>query len=137
MWGTMGPRLRGDDKSRLTSPRVSHRPGAGIGGGARRELAVELGEQADPVGEAILRAGGDQRGILRRGGAVDDEARARKRLEQRRHRRIAHPVVRPGHARAQREYRIGISASTRSKRAPSSLLVSVASRLVKASANPL
>ena len=36
-----------------------------------RELAVELGEQGDAVGDAILGAGGDERGILRGRRAVD------------------------------------------------------------------
>jgi len=31
----------------------------------RGELAVELAEQRDAVGEAIFRAGGDERGVLR------------------------------------------------------------------------
>src|SRR5262245_29477100 len=74
MWGTMGPRLRGDDKPRLTSPRISHGAGAGIGRGMRRELAVELAEQREAIRQSILRAGGNQRGVLRRYRAVDDEA---------------------------------------------------------------
>jgi hypothetical protein len=63
------------------SPRVSHGAGAGVGRGVRGELAVELGEQRDAVGEAKLGAGRGERGVLRRRGAVDDEAHARKRLE--------------------------------------------------------
>jgi hypothetical protein len=47
------------------------------------ELTVEFGEQHDAVGEAKLGAGGGERGVLRRRCAVDDEAGARKRLEQR------------------------------------------------------
>ena len=84
----------------LISPRISHRAGAGVGGGVRGELAVELGEQRNAVGEAIFRAGGGERGILRRRRAVDDEARTRKRLEHRCQGRIADRVVRPGHPRA-------------------------------------
>ena len=72
------------------------------------ELAVELAEQGNAVGEAKLRAGRHQCGILRRCGAVDDEARARKRLEHRREGRVADPVVRPGETRAQREHGIGL-----------------------------
>src|SRR4051812_27846755 len=66
--------------SQRESPRISQRAGAGIGGGARGELAVELREQGDTVGEAIFGAGGDERGVLRGHSAVDDEARAGKRL---------------------------------------------------------
>src|SRR5262249_13008432 len=80
------------------SPRVSQRAGAGVGRRMRGELAVELAEHGDAVGEAILGAGGGEDGVLRRGGAVDDEARAGERLEQRGQGRIAHPVVRPGEA---------------------------------------
>src|SRR5436190_2604232 len=81
-------------------PRIPHRAGAGVGGGVRGELAVELGEQHDAIGEAKLGALRHERGILRRRGAVDDEARAGERLKQGDERRIAHPVVRPGDARA-------------------------------------
>jgi hypothetical protein len=49
-----------------------------------------------------------ERRILRRRRAVDDEARARKRLEHRGQGRVAHPVVRPGHTRAQRKHGIGV-----------------------------
>jgi hypothetical protein len=63
------------------SPRISQGAGAGVGGGVRGKLAVELGEQHDAVGEAKLGAGGGEGGIFRRRGAVDDGARARKRLE--------------------------------------------------------
>jgi hypothetical protein len=74
----------------------------------RGELAVEFGEQHDAVGEAKLCAGGGERGILRRRGAVDDEARAGKRLELRGERGIGDPVVCPRHARAQGERGLGI-----------------------------
>ena len=74
----------------------------------RSELAVELGEQHDAIGEAKLGAFRHERGILRRRGAVDDEARAGERLKQGDERRVAHPIVRPGDARAQRERRLGI-----------------------------
>ena len=39
------------------SPRISHCAGAGVGRGVRGELAVELGEEGDTVGEAKLGAG--------------------------------------------------------------------------------
>ena len=74
----------------------------------RGELAVELREQGDAIGEAILCAGGGERGILRRRGPVDGEACARKRLEQGGERGIADPVVRPGHAPTQRERGLGV-----------------------------
>ena len=48
----------------------------------RSELAVELGEKRNAIGEAKLGAGGGERGVLRRHRAVDDEARAGKRLER-------------------------------------------------------
>ena len=57
-----------------------------------REFAVELGEQGHAVGEAKLGAGGRERGVLRRRRAVNDEARARKRLEHGGERGVAHPV---------------------------------------------
>src|SRR6266849_2336561 len=63
-------------------PRISHRAGAGVGGGVRGKLAVELGEQYDAVGEAKLDAFRNQRGIFRGRGPVDDEACAGKRLER-------------------------------------------------------
>src|SRR5215471_17088091 len=43
---------------------------------------------------------------------VDDKARSGKRLEHRRQRRIAHPVVCPGDPATQRQHRIGISRAT-------------------------
>jgi hypothetical protein len=54
-------------------PGIAHGAGAGVGRGARGELAVELAEQGDAIGEAKLGAGGDQRGVLRRQRAVDHE----------------------------------------------------------------
>jgi hypothetical protein len=92
----------------IASPRISDGTSAGIGGGAARELAVELAEQCDAVGEAQLGAGRGERGVLRRVRAVDDEACARKGLERRRKARVAHPVVRPGEPRPQREHGVGI-----------------------------
>src|SRR5262249_58566272 len=68
-----------DQKGRCL-PRISGR--AGVGRGMARELAVEFRKQRDAVGEAKLGAGGGERGIFRRRGAVDDEARGGKRLEQ-------------------------------------------------------
>ena len=62
-------------------PRVANGAGAGIGRGVGGELAVELCKQRNAVGEPKLGAGGSQRGVLRRRHAVDDEARAGKRLE--------------------------------------------------------
>src|SRR5262249_23419580 len=67
--------------ARLHLPRVSHGTGAGVGRGVGGELAVELGEQRNTVGEAIFGARRGERGILRRRRAVDNEARTRKRLE--------------------------------------------------------
>src|SRR4029079_7909269 len=84
------------------SPRVADRPGAAIGRGAGCELTVELAEERDAIGEPKLGAGGGQRGVLRGRGAVDDEARAGKRLEYGGKGRIAHPVMRPGEPRAPR-----------------------------------
>ena len=74
----------------------------------RGELAVELREQRHAVGEPKLRTGGGERGIFRQRRAVDDEACARERLEHRQERRVAHPVVCPGDAPAQRQHRVGI-----------------------------
>jgi hypothetical protein len=48
----------------------------------RGELAVEFGKQRQTVGETKPGAGEGERGIVRRGRAVDDEARAWKSLEQ-------------------------------------------------------
>src|SRR5262249_24419291 len=76
-------------------PRVSHGAGAGVGGGLRGELAIELADQRDAAGEAIFRAGGGGRGGLLRRRAVDAEARARERLEHGREGGVADPVVRP------------------------------------------
>jgi hypothetical protein len=45
-----------------------------------RKFAVELRKQRHALGKAQLGTGGDERGIRRRRGAVDDEARARQRL---------------------------------------------------------
>ena len=73
-----------------------------------RELAVEFRKQRDAVGEAKLGAGGGERGIFRRRGGVDDEARAGKRLEQGGERGSADPVVRPRDACAQGERGLGV-----------------------------
>ena len=114
-WGRMVPRQPAADRacrnqagSPATLPPVAERPRAAVGRRVRGELAVELGEQRDPVGEAKLRAGRGERGVLCREGAVDDEARAGKRLEHRRQRGVAHPIVRPGEPSAQRQHRVGI-----------------------------
>src|SRR5262249_544699 len=80
--GTLSP-LRGERETRgarLHLPRISHGAGAGVGGGVACELAVELAQQHDAVGEAIFDAGGGERRILRRRRAVDDEGPPRKRL---------------------------------------------------------
>jgi hypothetical protein len=45
------------------------------------EFAIEFAEQRDAVGELELRAGRGKRGILRRRRTVDDERRARQRLD--------------------------------------------------------
>src|SRR6516162_6196315 len=92
---TLAPRARG---TALVSPRVSHGAGTGVGRGVRGELAVELGEQRNTIGEAIFGAGRGERGVLRRRRAVDEEARARKRLEYGGEGGVADPVVRPGQA---------------------------------------
>jgi hypothetical protein len=42
------------------------------------EFAVEFAQERDAVGEAKLGAGGGERGVFRRGRAVDHEARAGK-----------------------------------------------------------
>src|SRR5215831_14173044 len=83
-------------------------PVPALGGGVGGELSVEFAEQHDAAGEAKLGAGRGEGGILRRRGAVDDKARAGKRLEHGGECRIADPVVRPGDARAQRERGLGI-----------------------------
>ncbi len=67
------------------------------------ELAVEFPKKRNAIRKAKLGAGGGERGIRCRRGAVDDEARAGKRLKDRREGRIAHQVMRPGEARAQRQ----------------------------------
>src|ERR1700682_6105140 len=59
------------------SPRVTQGAGTGAGRGVRGKLAVDLGEQRHAAREAKLAAGRRERGVLRRRGAVDDEARAR------------------------------------------------------------
>ncbi len=74
----------------------------------RSELAVKLAEQGNAVGETKLRTRGGERRIFRRRRAVDDEDRTRKRLEHRHERGIAHPVVRPGEPRAQRQRGLGV-----------------------------
>jgi hypothetical protein len=89
-------------------PRIAQGARAGVGGGVRGELAVELAEQRNAVGEAIFGAGGGEHGVLRRGGAVDEEARAGKGLECGGKRGIAHPVVRPGEPSAERQHGVGI-----------------------------
>src|SRR5215471_4315752 len=75
-----------------------------------RELAVELGEERHAVGKAKFGAGRRERGVLRRRRAVDDEARARKRLERGSERRVAHPVVRPGDPGTERKYSVGVKS---------------------------
>jgi hypothetical protein len=72
----------GSEEKALCLPRVSHRAGAGVGRGVGGELAVELAEQRDPVGEAKLGTGGREGGVLRRRRAVYDKARAGKRLKR-------------------------------------------------------
>src|SRR3954470_10503126 len=74
----------------------------------RGELAVELADEGDAIGEAKLGAGRCERGVLCRRGAVDDEARARQRLEYGAEGGIAHPVVRPGEPGTQRQRRGGV-----------------------------
>jgi hypothetical protein len=59
-------------------PRISH----GVGRGMARELAVEFGEHKVMPLAAQFRAGRGERGILRRGRAVDDGTRARKAREK-------------------------------------------------------
>src|SRR5262249_40980951 len=68
-----GPRAPAGDASdwvpkrrllRLLLPPVSDRASAGVGVGAPRELAVELGEQRDAVGDAKLPAGRNKRRVL-------------------------------------------------------------------------
>ncbi len=89
-------------------PRPAHGAGAGISVAVAGELAVELADDGDAVGELELGAGGGERGILRRRGAVDDEARARQRLEYGSERRITHPVMRPGEPAPQRQHRAAV-----------------------------
>ena len=72
------------------------------------ELAVELPEQRDAIGETKLGAGGGERGVLRRCRAIDDEIRAGQRLEGGGERGVAHPVVRPGQTRAQGQHRVAV-----------------------------
>jgi len=66
---------------RAALPPIAKRARVGVGRGVRGNFAVKLGEQRDAVGEAKLGACGGRCRVLSRGGAVDDEARARKRLE--------------------------------------------------------
>ena len=54
------------------------------------KFAVELCKQRNAVGEPKLGADGSQRGVLRRRHAVDDDARAGKRLERSRGRKDLH-----------------------------------------------
>src|SRR5689334_10194683 len=77
-WHDRNPALERVHSARVSSvalPRISHGAGAGVGGGVGGELTVEFGEQCDAVGEAKLRAGQGECGILRRDRAVDHEAR--------------------------------------------------------------
>ena len=64
------------------------------------ELAVELPEKRNAIRKAKLGAGGGERGIRRRRGAVDDEARAGKRLKHRREGRIAESCAQARRARS-------------------------------------
>src|SRR5262249_29212036 len=97
LWTRVNALRRGEGNggARLYSPHISHGAGAGVGGGVGGELAVEFRKQRYTVGEAKLGARRGERGVLRERRAVDDEARAGKRLEHRHERRVAHPVVRP------------------------------------------
>src|SRR5581483_3589087 len=54
-------------------------------------------------GQTPFAAGGHERRIRRRGGAIDDEARARQRLEGGGQRRVAGPIMRPREAPAQQQ----------------------------------
>src|SRR5262249_17211737 len=82
-------------------PRISHCARAGVGVGARCELAAELAEQRDAVGEAKLSARRSKCGVLHRKRTVDDKARSGKRLEHRlsaSDRSPSRVPRRPGHA---------------------------------------
>jgi hypothetical protein len=92
---------------------------------ARGELAVEFGRNRPTGRDVQFGAGGDERGILRRRGAVDDEVCARQGLEYRLDGWIADPIMRP-RTRLRNTSGMFSSVVRSSKRAPSSLLVSVA-----------
>ena len=90
-WGALEQRQTGAGRS----PSIPDRAGSGIGRRMGGELAVEFPKKRNAIRKAKLGAGGGERGIRRRRGAVDDEARAGKRLKDRREGRIAHRVHAP------------------------------------------
>jgi hypothetical protein len=67
-----------------------------------------LPEERYSAGEAKLGTGRREHGIFAGRCAIDDEARAGKRLEEGGERGIADPNVRPGDARAQGERGLGV-----------------------------
>jgi hypothetical protein len=73
-----------------------------------RELAIEFAEERYSAGKAKLGTGRREHGIFAGRCAIDDEARAGKRLEEGGERGIADPIVRPGDARAQGERGLGV-----------------------------
>jgi hypothetical protein len=67
-----------------------------------------LPEERYSAGKAKLGTGRREHGIFAGRCAIDDEARAGKRLEEGGERGIADPNVRPGDARAQGERGLGV-----------------------------
>ena len=82
------------------SPRIAHNTLAGVGIGDVGELAFE-GRRSRPAVQPLYLGGArDQRGVMGLRRAVDDECRARQRLEQRGNVAVGIEIVRPGGAAA-------------------------------------
>ena len=106
------------------SPRVSHHALAGVAARDIGELAFEGGGGRPAAEPFLFYRRGDQRGVACLGRAVDDEARARQRLEGGGDRTVRIVIMRLGHAA--RSVRMpSVIAQDLSVRIPSSLRGSV------------
>ena len=85
------------------SPRIPHHTLTGVARGDVGELALEGGGSGPAVQPFLLGGGGRERGVACLRGAVDDEGRARQRLERRTDIAVGIEIVRPCHATAQGE----------------------------------
>ena len=113
------------------SPRIPQRSRTGVGLRTLRELAVELGEHRPARGHVQLGADGGKRGISGNRRAVDDKARAGKRLED--------CMSTQSWAQASRARRISgmpLTALILAKRVPNSLRVSLSFIALKFSPRP-